>query len=252
MVKIITFKPIQPNFISMRKLIFTALALPALLAGCASECIEDSGNNIYIESTVKNFDEIEVEGAVKLVLKQDSTYSIRIQADSNIMKHITADVSGRTLKVKMKDGKYCGTDSIVVYAGIGELRKVNTDGAVKLVGDGRIYANDVELKFTGTSDVDLDLSVSKLTTKIDGSGVLKLNGQAGIHDIDTKGTAKVEAFGFISGIYDIDIDGIGKANINVLNDLKVKTSGSSEVYYKGNPKKVDEKKSGAAKLEKVN
>jgi hypothetical protein len=38
----------------------------------------------------------------------------------------------------------------------------------------------------------------------------------------------------------------------VLNELTVKTEGASEVYYKGNPKEVNEKKSGAAKLEKVN
>jgi len=38
----------------------------------------------------------------------------------------------------------------------------------------------------------------------------------------------------------------------VLNELKVRTDGSSEIYYKGNPKKIDEKKSGATKLEKVN
>ncbi|WP_316788003.1 head GIN domain-containing protein [Pedobacter frigoris] len=236
----------------MKKISIIALALPVFAAACTSECIEDSGKNIHIESVVKNFDQIKVEGAIKLVLKQDSTYSIRIEADSNIMKHITADVSGKELKVKLDDSKYCGSDSIVVYAGIGELKKINADGAVKIVGDGRIYGNDVDFKFAGTSDVNLDLSVAKLVTKIDGNGLLTLRGQSGVHDLDTKGTAKVNAFDFVSGVYDIDVDGIGKANINVLNELKVRTSGSSEIYYKGNPKKVDEKKSGATKLEKVN
>lgn len=235
----------------MKKLII-AIALPVLLAGCSSNCIEDSGKSTDFGSVVKHFDEIKVEGIIKLVLKQDSSYSIMIRADSAILKHIRADVNGRELSLRLEDGKYCGSDSIVVYAGIGELRKLDTDGAVKVEGEGRIYANDLNLELTGTSDVNLDLSVSKLTTKIDGIGTLRLSGQAGMHDLSTKGTAKVEAFNFISGVYDINVDGIGKANINVLNELKVKTSGSSEVYYKGNPNQVDEKKSGAAKLEKVN
>ncbi|MNY29344.1 hypothetical protein D3C86_1633800 [compost metagenome] len=101
------------------------------------------------------------------------------------------------------------------------------------------------------TDVTMDINAGKLTTKVDGVGKLTLTGQAGVHDLKIKGTAKVDAFDFIVGIYNIDTDGTGKANINVLNELKVKTSGSSEIYYKGNPKKVDEKKSGATKLEKV-
>ncbi len=35
---------------------------------------------------------------------------------------------------------------VVVYAGIGELKKLNTVGAVKVVGDGFIYATDVDLR----------------------------------------------------------------------------------------------------------
>ena len=235
----------------MKKLLIAALS-PAFLLGCTSKCIEDSGNNIQIESVVKPFDKIKVEGAFKLVIRQDSSYAIKIQADSSIMKHVRADVSGSEFRLRLDDSKYCGTDSIVVYAGIGVLKTLDTEGAVKVAGEGRIYADDVKFELSGTSDVDLDLSVRKLETKMDGVGSLTLRGQAGVHDLDTKGTVKINAFDFVTGVYDIDMDGTGKGNINVLNELKVKTAGATEIYYKGNPKKVDEKKSGAAKLEKVN
>ena len=243
--KIITFN-------IMRKIIAIVCAVPALLAGCSSECIQDSGKHVVKDAVVKNFDQIKITGAIKLVIKQDSSYAIKIDADSSIVNMVRTDVSSGELRVKLDDGIYCGTDSVVVYAGIGELKKLNTVGAVKVVGDGRIYATDVDLKLEGTSDVSLDLSASKLTTRIDGIGKLALTGQTGVHNLTAKGTSTVNAFDFVAGIYDINIDGTGKANINVLNDLKIKTAGSSEVYYKGNPKNVDEKKSGATKLEKVN
>ncbi len=243
--KIITFN-------TMRKIVAIALAIPVLLAGCSTECIQDSGKHVVKDAVVKNFDQIKITGAIKLVMTQDSSYSVKIEADSNIINMVRTDVSSGELRVKLEDGMYCGSDSVVVRAGIGELKKLNTVGSVKVVGEGRIYATDVDLKLEGTSDVTLDLSASKLTTKIDGIGKLALTGQAGVHNLTTKGTASVHAFDFVAGIYDITIDGMGKANINVLNDLKIKTSGTSEVYYKGNPKNVDEKKSGATKLEKVN
>ncbi|MDR6782534.1 hypothetical protein ABIE26_000978 [Pedobacter africanus] len=236
----------------MKRTSIIALFIPFLLTGCENKCIEDSGNHVSRAITLKNFDKIKVDGAIKLVMTQDSSYKVQVEADSNIITYVKADVSGSELRLKVDYDRYCGTDSIVVRAGIGELRGLELDGAVEVLGEGRIYAGDVDFAFSGASDVRLDLSAAKVSTKVDGVGKIALSGQAGTHDLKIKGTAKVNAFDFIVGVYNIDTEGTGKAEINVLNELKVKTSGSSEIYYKGNPKKVDEKKSGATKLEKVN
>lgn len=236
----------------MKKLSLIALFVPVFLAGCENKCIEDSGNRVSRTASLKSFDKIKVDGAIKLVVVQDSSYKLQVDADSSIIAYIKADVSGSELKVKLDDNKYCGSDSIVVYAGIGELKGLELDGAVNVVGEGRIFAGDVDFSFAGTSDVQLDLSAAKVTTRVSGVSKIRLTGQVGVHELKINGTAELDAFDFVAGIYNIDVDGTGKANINVLNELKVKTSGSSEIYYKGNPKKVDEKKSGATKLEKVN
>ncbi|MES2828919.1 MAG: head GIN domain-containing protein [Bacteroidota bacterium] len=236
----------------MKKLLAIVLFIPVLLAGCSSDCIKDSGNHIAKGLTVKPFDKIDVSGAIKLILKQDSTYGIKIEADSNLMEYIKADVSGSELVLKMKKGSYCGEDSVVIYVGIGELKELTGAGAVKIATDGHIYAKDVDLNFAGASEVSLNLNAANVTTRIDGVGKLKLAGQAGSHRLTTTGSAEIDAFNFIAGAYDIHVTGTGKANINVLNDLKVKTEGSSEIYYKGNPQNIDENKTGAAKLEKVN
>ncbi|MGY4384292.1 hypothetical protein ACVWYN_001318 [Pedobacter sp. UYP24] len=236
----------------MKKIFAIVLFIPVLLAGCSSGCIEDSGHHIAKALTVKPFNEIDVSGAIKLVLKQDSTYAIKIEADSNLMDYIKANVSGSELTLSMKKGQYCGTDSIVIYAGIGELKKLSAAGAVDIRSEGAIYAKDVSLGLAGASNASITLNAANLITTIDGVGKLKLSGQAGTHKLTTTGSAEVEAFDFTSGVYDIHITGTGKANINVLNELKVKTEGSSEIYYKGSPSSIDEKKTGAAKLEKVN
>lgn len=230
------------------------LAIPVLLMiGCKDKCIEDSGVQANRGTVVKNFDKIKVSGAIKLVLRQDSSYAVKIITDSNIIDYVKVDVGSNELRLKMDENlKYCGGDSVVAEVGIGVLKALNGKGAVKVLSDGLIYADDVELTFSGSSDVSLNLNAGKLTTFMDGIGKLHLTGQAGIHNLATQGTAEVNAFDFVAGVYNIDINGSGKAQINVLNELKVKTEGASDVYYKGNPKNVKEDKSGAAKLEKVN
>lgn len=236
----------------MSKQIIALFAALIVLAGCKSKCIEDSGKHIEKNTVVKTFDQIAISGTFKVVLKQDSSYALKIATDSNLMEAIKIDVSRNELSIRMKDDNYCGSDSIVVHIGIGELKRLNTDGAVEVFSDDHIYANDVEFNFSGSSDVDLLLNAGKLTTRMDGAGKLKLTGQVGVHELTTTGTASVDAFEFVAGHYNLNITGSAKANINVLSELNVKTEGTSEVYYRGNPKNVKEKKSGAAKLEKVN
>ncbi|RZK78178.1 MAG: DUF2807 domain-containing protein [Pedobacter sp.] len=236
----------------MKKLLVIVLAIPVLLAGCSTGCIEDSGIRTAKGITVKPFNKIDAGGAFKLVLRQDSTYGIKIEADSAIIENVKAEVSGSELRIKMKEGSYCGSDSIVVYAGIGELKQLSASGAMNVVSNGVINTKDLLMNFAGATDVSLSINAGKLITGIEGVGKLRLSGQAGVHELSTQGTAEVDAFNFLAGIYDVHVTGSGKANINVLNELKVETEGSSEIYYKGNPKKVNEKKAGATKLEKVN
>lgn len=236
----------------MRKIILLAGLLPVLLAGCSSSCIEDSGNHTEKKTVVKAFDRINVSGAVVLILQQDSSYAINLATDSALMEYVKIDVSGSQLNIKVKEKPYCGKDSIVVHAGIGALKELKADGANKISGSGRIYAGDLELALSGTSELTMDLATRNLTTTSDGTSKIKLSGQAGSHSLSATGIVDLDAFDFVSGVYKIDITGGGKANINVLNELSVNTEGSSDISYKGSPAKVNEKKSGAATLKKVN
>jgi hypothetical protein len=194
---------------------------------------------------VTPFDEIEIDGPVKLVLRQDSSFKVTVSADSNIVEKIKTSVSGETLKIKLDPMSYCGTDSIVIHAGIGALTEI------KAAGTSKVYS-DLNLELSGTTETNLNIYVGKLTTKSDGAARLTVSGQAGLHKLESKGMLELNAFDFVVAQYDINIEGTGKSNINVLNDLKVKTSGSSSIFYKGNPKNVSDKKSGTSKLEKVN
>ncbi len=236
----------------MNNRIYLIAAVSIFLSACSSKCIEDSGNHIIQNVTLSPFDEIEVSGPIKLVLRQDSSFAVTVSADSNIVDKIKPSVSGNTFKINLDPMKYCGTDSIVVHAGIGALKEIKAGGASKVYSEGKLNVADIKLDLSGATDLNLDMNAGKVDTEIDGAAKLVLSGQAGAHNLDSKGTMQLDAFNFVVGNYDLDIEGTGKSNINVLNSLKVNTSGASAIYYKGNPKNVSDKKSGTSTLQKVN
>lgn len=236
----------------MKKFIFLLFAFPLIFASCKTKCIEDSGVRVEHEKVFKDFDKLEVAGPIKVVINQDSTYKIRIAADSNVVDAIKASVSSGTLKLKLDAEKYCGTDSIVIHTGIKYLKSIRLESGSKLYSNSLLNLRDVELILNGNTEVDMQLTTGILTTNIDGTAKIKLVGQAGEHILKSKGVLTLDAFDFVVAKYNLDTEGVNKSNINVLNVLKVETSGTSEIYYKGSPKDISKKKTGNAKLEKVN
>jgi len=236
----------------IKKFALYIFAAPLMFAACQSKCVEDLGIHTTRDQVVKPYDEIKVSGPIKLILRQDSSFKLNVAADSSVIDLVKTEVSGHELSVKLDPSKYCGKDSIMVTASIGDLRKITASEAVKIYSSSKINLNDITLKLSGVTAINLDLNAGKLTLDNDGSTNINLIGQSGTYDLTSKGTINMNAFDFVTGIYDINIEGTGKSRINVLNELKVKTSGATEIFYKGNPKKVDEKKTGIAKLEKVN
>jgi len=236
----------------MNKKALYLLIFPVVLAACKSKCVEDLGIHATKESVVKPFDEISLDGPIRLVLRQDSSFKINIQSDSAVIGLVKAEVSGHTLELKLDAKQYCGKDSIIISAGIGALKKIESKGAGHIYTSSLINVNDLDMNLSGATAMMMEMNAGKLTTKTDGSANIVLIGQAGSHVIKSTGAMQLTAYNFVTGASDIDNQGVVKLNINVLNDLKIKSSGSADISYKGNPKNVEEKKTGTYKLEKVN
>lgn len=228
-----------------------AVLVSAVISGCNNlECVSGSGNQVTQEREVETFTAIEVGGAIKLVIKQDSSHQLRVVADDNIQERIDTRVRGNTLFIDM-DGSFCETGPITVYANANNLSGVSASGAVEVISDGKISSESFELNLSGASKVMLDLNTGDMRTDASGSTDVKLTGQARSHKIDISGAGEVNALNFIVGDYRIRTSGSSDLGINVLNNLDVESSGASEISYKGNPKNVSNRNSGSSSLNKI-
>jgi len=221
-----------------------------LFSGCNRfGCIEGSGNQITTNRTVEPFTFIETGGSVKLVLKQGPE-SLRIVADDNIMEKIRTRVRGNTLTIDM-DGNFCNSGPITIYVGSKSYEGIEASGAVEIVSDGMLQVKDFELDLSGSSKVDLNLNAANVLTQSSGSSEIAIKGQASTHEVDLSGSASIDALDFIVGRYRIESSGASESRINVLNELSVRSSGASDIEYRGNPSKVHNDDSGASSLRKI-
>ncbi len=230
--------------------ILLSLVFVATLPSCHIGCIKGSGKEINENRIVGSFSKLDISGAFKINLKQDSGHALTVTADDNLMKYIKTEVSGDKLRIYTRKN-FCNNNAITLNIPITQLSEVKGSGAVALTSEGRINTQNFKMELSGVSKVDMDLSAADVETKASGAAEIFLKGQAASHKVEVAGVGKLHAYDFVAGNYNIKTSGSGNCEINVLKTLIVNTSGQADIKYKGNPSSVDSKKSGASKITKV-
>ena len=230
---------------------FVSLLSIVLLPSCRNRCIKGSGHQVTENHKLANFNELEITGGFRVNLKQDSSLALDITADDNLLKYIHVESDGDRLHIYTKKS-LCGSGEVILNIGVKQLNRLTGSGAVNFVSQGKINTKDLHIGLNGASQIDMDLTADNVSTEGTGSSEISLRGQATTHHVELTGAGKLRAFDFVVGKYDINSTGASDCEINVLTDLRVSSTGSSDVKYKGNPTNVNSTKLGAGTVTKVN
>jgi hypothetical protein len=233
------------------KLSFLLLSIAFTLSSCSNnDCISSGGKITTEQRSVEDFTKIELEGAFKVTIRQDSFSLMKITADENVIPKVKSRVSGNTLHIQLED-KLCDSGEVEIALSAKVWESIESSGASEITGSNSINTDNLDIDLSGASKINLNLVVSRLKTEASGSSKIALTGQARQHIMNLSGSNTTEAFGFVVSDYRIETSGASKLNINVLNNLEVKSSGVSDISYKGTPKNISNSKNGSANLNKV-
>jgi len=231
-------------------LLILLTAIVGGLSSCMLNCVHGSGSEATESRKVTDFSRIDISGGFNVVLKQDSSLTLKITADDNLLKYIKTNVSGGRLHIYTRRN-LCNGGHMNIYIGIRNLEELKASGGIEVQSEGKIVTGDMHFKLSGATRITMDINAANVTTRGSGSTELNLKGQATSHTIDLTGSGKVNALDFVVGNCDIQTTGVGECNVNVLHSLNINSTGASDVKYRGNPN-VTEHKAGASSVEKVN
>lgn len=231
--------------------IITGAILFISTQSCKTGCIEGSGKEATDKRQVTAFTKLEIAGSFNVTLVQDSSNSVTINADDNILSIIKTDISGDKLKISTDKKNICSSKEIAITIGVRNLKSISAAGAVEITSNGRLNLGDLDLDLSGATKINLDVAASNVETNGSGVSDITLTGQASSHSIEMSGSGNVHAFDFVVGNYSIETSGQSDYEINVLSQLNINSTGASDIKYKGNPTKVNKSKTGALSLTKV-
>jgi len=215
------------------------------------ERIAGDGHITSKTENIGSFNSIDAGGAIVVHVKQDSTQSVKIETDENLMQYLEVYTEGSTLVIHPKNGiDLDPSREILVYVSAPSYKSIEVSGASKIIGDNTISANEaLNLGASGASKVMMELSGGNIGGDVSGASTVELKGQVSKIDMQASGASHIKAYDLVADEAIVDVSGASSIEITANKNLKADASGASHIRYKGNAS-VNSNTSGASNVSK--
>lgn len=230
----------------------------ALFISCEgfwNNCKEGNGHISTETRTLSTFSRVEINGDFKVLVDTGSSSFAVIEADENLQDLIVTNVSGDKLIIETRNGDCLypthpveiriKTPSVsqIVLNGSGNVYcngLISEELFLRLSGSGDMHFTEINavsatLELEGSGNIDFGTNVEDLYAECEGSGEIRLNGEARNSELRVIGSGHLRASQLNTDICIAFINGSGTIDTDVNISLDVTIMGSGTVNYYGNP-----------------
>lgn len=216
-----------------------------------------SGNgNIKKEDRTngQQFSSVEVSNAFEIHIKQDSSYSINIETDENLLQYIIVEKSGDKLSISAESNynlRPANGHKVKIFVSAPVFKNLRASGASGIIGENLLSSKDqLGIDLSGASDAELELKAPKVSIEMSGASDISLKGETKDLALDGAGASHATCFELLSENADIDISGASSAEVFASVKINATASGASHVTCKGKGT-LTKNESGASSVDKV-
>jgi hypothetical protein len=209
--------------------IFVLIATVAMLTACS--VTTGSGNVVNESRTVSGFTKIDLSGAGDVIIEQNGTEALTIEAEDNLIPKLTSEVVNGTLRLGEKSNLTNHLTKPVTY---------------------RVSMKDVSgLMISGSGTVTAStITAPSLAVDLSGSGKITVGGTVEQQHLKISGSGEYRAKDLQTKVASAEISGSGNATVTVSDKLDAQLSGSGQLTYYGNPPQVTREVSGSGRVTK--
>ncbi|MEN6556479.1 MAG: head GIN domain-containing protein [Anaerolineaceae bacterium] len=226
--------------VALLALLTLACGLPGNLAGPKTPVVEKgSGKVVSSEPAVSEFLTIKLTGGGELRLVQGSEYKLVIEAEDNILPHLTAEMDGSTLNLGYEESlwkeRYLPTKPIIYTVTFTNLEQLILLGGAKITC-GALDLPSFRLNLNGSVDVTLqNVRADTLELQLDGGANVNISGEVGYQSLLLNGAGAYSAQDLKSRDAKVVINGAGDAKVWATDTLDIALNGFGSVSYYGSP-----------------
>lgn len=199
-----------------------------------------------------NFSEVDVCCALKVMLRESNSVSVKVEAEENIIPLIVTEVKGNRLVIKMRNGySINSTKPMKVFVDMPRLSAIDASGASKVIGAGTFSGSELSVSSNGASTVDLAFEGEEVRLKSNGASKIALRGQTERLSVNASSASSIRAQDLIAQSAVVDANSASSVRLHVTGDLDAEAHSASSIRYLGNPDRVNREAHSASSVKKM-
>jgi hypothetical protein len=220
-----------------KKKVIVSILAAVLIAGCAQVNITGSGNVINQEEMLSDFDAIDISHSFSVDITQGDNYSVVIRIDDNLVEYLDVAKAGSTLRIRFEPTRSYNIFDATMEAEITmpELVGLDLSGNSEARVTEFVSARPFTVDLSGNSNLRGDIQAGDLRLDASGNSGVTLSGSGGEISVDASGSSVVDLAEFLGVNGDVGASGASTVTVNLSGRLDADASGSSDIYYLGNP-----------------
>ncbi len=211
-----------------------------------------AGEEVSEIRDVGAFHSVEFKGRGEVYLSQGGDVELRLEGDEELLKNYQTTVADGKLIIKNDSWlKSLRRKPITVYITMPKISQLSAAGSGSIFTESTINSDSLTLRLDGSGNIELDVQAQEVESSIHGSGEIRLRGTADRLQHTQAGSGDLNGFDLETVTSVVKISGSGNCKLLVLERLDVLISGSGKVFYRGEPKEVNQEISGSGKVIKM-
>ncbi len=244
------------KFVIMCTKAIIAVIIAVLFASChikdidLGSGIDGSGNVITEKRTInESFTKIEVKSGIEVVVEQDNDVAIEIEADDNIIKHITTKVENGVLVVST-DESIDFAESMTVKVKMPTIKGLEATSGSNIKTNATLKGTSIAVKSSSGSEIEVTLEYDTVTTESSSGSEQTLTGKTLKLTTASSSGSEINADNLIANEIISESSSGSSTTVHPLVNLNAKASSGSSINYKGTPKNITKEETSGGDVSK--
>lgn len=225
----------------LTKILFCLLIIAT---GCSKdspfESLKPLGKTTTEVRSITSFNAIQANNDVNVIITQDSSFEVKVEAPENMQDKITAEIDGTTLvlrnKNKFKWAHNYEKQTVKIYVKVPYLKDIANLGIGKITATNTISGTGiVDVTVRSAGDLELTMIYDEIFVHMNGSGDITLSGNTQNFQANNQDNGFLNCGNLISSYGFLYTRTTGNCFMNITNLFDLNIVGRGDVYLKGSP-----------------
>lgn len=229
------------------------LAATLFMLSCGNTQISENGitsnKTTEVVDVTADFDKIKVSQNIEVELSQGANKSFEIIASDEARENLEIEVEEGELSIGFKkQSMFRNNSKVKILITTPIISSLSTSSSAKIVGKNIIKSNNLVLKSSSGSELELSVDADQLFLSASSGSSIEVKGTSNMVDATSSSGSSIEANTLTSNAAIAKSSSGSSIEFGTIKSLDATSSSGSSIEYKGSPEIIQQKATSGSSI----